>query len=273
MKKQLKKFPFVGLIPLLLTLITSSWVADGLKGEALFSGWHPVFEQWRIHTVLTSLVLFFLSFMWLYHYRRSFIGVRTLQQIKTTPCKALVLMVSKPNFGPLKKIFPLRIDANTELKGESLKDDIFALYEKDVQCNWRPILKGLIPHEQSLKYLYLIGSQTVDGVSGSFEVLEDVEFLIKRYFPHVKTFKSKEGVNFEDLEALIQVIYEAIKELKREELTEEDIVIDITGGQKTTSIAGAVVTLNSSVRFQYVQTNKPYDVISYDLTIQSETSI
>lgn len=58
-----------------------------------------------------------------------------------------------------------------------------------------------------------------------------------------------------------------------EKISEEDIIIDVTGGQKTTSIAGALVTLNSQVTFQYVQTNEPYNVVAYDVVIQSPVSI
>ncbi len=54
-------------------------------------------------------------------------------------------------------------------------------------------------------------------------------------------------------------------------MDEEDIIIDVTGGQKTTSIAGAVITLNSQVSFQYVQTNEPYKIMAYDVMIHSRT--
>ena len=44
--------------------------------------------------------------------------------------------------------------------------------------------------------------------------------------------------------------------------SEKEIIIEVTGGQKTTSIAGAAATLNNQVIFQYVQN------ISVDLWIK-----
>jgi hypothetical protein len=64
----------------------------------------------------------------------------------------------------------------------------------------------------------------------------------------------------------------ALEKLIQAGFNEQDIVIDITGGQKTTSIAGAVVTFNSQVTFQYVQTDDPYDVLIYDVVVRMPVS-
>ena len=48
-------------------------------------------------------------------------------------------------------------------------------------------------------------------------------------------------------------------------MSERDIMIDVTGGIKTASIAGASITFNSQVMFQYVQTQPPYEVYAYDV--------
>jgi len=209
------------------------------------------------------------AFLLLYHYRKSFLGIRSLQQVKTRSLEGLILLLSTPNHVPERFSFPITIkDRNgneATLKGQSLNHDIEELNK--VKWNWQQILRGLKPHQERLKYLYLIGS------TESFNYLDKAESFIKQYLPDITVIKANRPVNFEDLEALIKVIYRAIKDLKAYKLDEDEIIIDITGGQKVTSIAGAVVTLNSSVRFQYVQTNEPYEVISYDLTIQAEASI
>jgi hypothetical protein len=51
-------------------------------------------------------------------------------------------------------------------------------------------------------------------------------------------------------------------------MNERDIIIDVTGGFKTTSIAGASITFNSQVTFQYVQTLPPNEVYAYDVVYQ-----
>jgi hypothetical protein len=62
------------------------------------------------------------------------------------------------------------------------------------------------------------------------------------------------------------VLRQVIEAAKNEHLADRDIMIDVTGGQKTASIAGASVTLNNDVVFQYVQTGgDPPEVFAYDL--------
>lgn len=49
-----------------------------------------------------------------------------------------------------------------------------------------------------------------------------------------------------------------------------DIIIDATGGQKTTSIAAATITMKSHVDFQYVQTLGDNDVLQYKVKLLEE---
>jgi hypothetical protein len=46
-----------------------------------------------------------------------------------------------------------------------------------------------------------------------------------------------------------------------------DIVVDITGGTKICSVAGAVVSLGRGKRFQYVNT-ETYEIVEYDVTVE-----
>lgn len=265
--KQLKEFPWPSIIPLLLTIVASNWFADAfiklMDKKLSVSG-----DDW---TILISLVLFVISILWLYHYRKSFLGIRTLQQVKTKASRALILFLSTPNPEPESYSFPMKIISRDGieliLEGKSLSDDIEALNK--VRWNWQQILRGIKPHKDKLKYLYFIGSKDSESTKGSFNYLDAAITFIKQYCPDIKTYRADTPVDFEDLESLIDVIYQAIKRLKNEGSGEDDIIIDVTGGQKVTSIAGAVITLNSSIRFQYVQTNPPYEARAYDLTIQT----
>ena len=58
-----------------------------------------------------------------------------------------------------------------------------------------------------------------------------------------------------------------LREFRSKEYAEKDIMIDITGGQKPTSIVGAAMTFNLKIKAQYVQTNKPWGVRSYDVVL------
>jgi hypothetical protein len=49
---------------------------------------------------------------------------------------------------------------------------------------------------------------------------------------------------------------EAITFLKRQGMRESHITIDVTGGFKPTSVAGAMMTVSTNVVFQYVHTEE-----------------
>ncbi|MBI5780573.1 MAG: hypothetical protein HZA65_02745 [Rhodocyclales bacterium] len=64
---------------------------------------------------------------------------------------------------------------------------------------------------------------------------------------------------------IISLLNDLVNEAKEDGYQEKDIMIDITGGQKTASVAGALVTLHhSELEFQYVGTNAPYVTKSFN---------
>ncbi len=74
-----------------------------------------------------------------------------------------------------------------------------------------------------------------------------------------------QGWDFESFDELSRGILFLLKNLlKEKKYPEQDIMIDFTGGQKVTSVVAAAMTFNLDIKAQYVQTNPPCDVISYD---------
>lgn len=72
------------------------------------------------------------------------------------------------------------------------------------------------------------------------------------------------GIDFEDVEEVFNAIKEFYKNVKQKDFKEEHIIVDITGGQKTNSVAGAIATLARNRKFQYVST-RDKRVLSYDV--------
>ncbi|MDR4497190.1 MAG: hypothetical protein MRK02_04590 [Candidatus Scalindua sp.] len=60
-----------------------------------------------------------------------------------------------------------------------------------------------------------------------------------------------------------------IRKAEEKYISENEIMVDITGGQKPTSIVGISVTFNRKIKAQYVQTGDPYDVLSYDVILHN----
>jgi hypothetical protein len=77
----------------------------------------------------------------------------------------------------------------------------------------------------------------------------------------------RRGWNFEAFDDLSRALLEVIEFLRRQGASERDIMVDFTGGQKVTSVVAAAVTFNRPTKTQYVQTNRPYRVISYDVLL------
>ncbi|RVT47835.1 hypothetical protein EMM73_03530 [Rheinheimera sediminis] len=80
------------------------------------------------------------------------------------------------------------------------------------------------------------------------------------------------GINSADFEETSAAVFFAVHTLIQQQVTESDIVIDITGWQKHTSVAGVLVATVTDVHNQYVDTNSK-EVISYDFTFNDFTKL
>ena len=259
----------------LLVLVSGSWIADGVKGEALFADWSGFFAH-RAWGLSVAVGFFLVASFGLYRLRRAFANIQSLSWHKCDPHKSLILLVSTPTFGTELDAASrtLRFSGGTdiELSDDLHKDieELDALSKKNPSCrwNWQQMMRAIQPHvdpEKRLRRLHLIGS-----TDGSFRHLDSCKEWLKGYLPGVEITRDESGVNFGDFNAMVRRIQETIDKQKKGgkgkvKFTDKDIVIDVTGGTTTASIAGASTTLNTKVTFQYVQTNPPYEVFAYDV--------
>ena len=270
----------------LLVLSSGSWVADGIKGEVLFLDW---FGSWGLSV---AIFVFFAASGLLYRLRRAFANIQTLSEHECDPHKSLILLVSTPTLGIEldAKSRMLRFDKTKfnipkeiikSLDGQilpswiqiplsnNLHRDIESL-DKLPRWNWQQMMRAIRPHiapEDRLLRLHLIGST---GGRGSLGHLDSCKKWLKGYLPGVEITRDELGVDFGKFNAMVQHIQKVIDEQKKGgkgkvKFTDKDIVIDVTGGTTTASIAGASTTLNTKVTFQYVDTNDPDKVSAYDV--------
>jgi hypothetical protein len=274
MIRALKTLPLRATLLAFSTIISGGLAVDALKGEVVFEGWFPALKDYKIYVTILILFLFGASLILLVYYRKDFI-IRTLAQTSCTSHNYLILSLTAPNTkivdmpSPFK--FPLTLSdkkGNTAtLNGTDLKGDINELNKLDY-WNWQQVMRGIEPHA-NLKYVYIIGSKDSAKMQGSSRFLKEAELLINQYHPKASIQCLNTPVDFEDFDELVNALEEAIRFLKEHGAQEKDIIIDVTGGQKTASIAGAVVTLTRETTFQYVRTNPKYndvrDVLAYDV--------
>jgi len=80
-----------------------------------------------------------------------------------------------------------------------------------------------------------------------------------------KIIEIKNAGDFEKAKNVYDFLENTYEELKKEGFKEDDIVFDVTGGQKVIAIAGAMFAIPNDRHLQYVSTND-YSVKHYDLT-------
>ena len=270
----LKDTPWLALILAMVAVLLSE-VGGGILDEILKSLAH--ISIWLKLMIIVSIIFFLV--VWLYHLRNTFFPFRTLSRHPCEGHEGLVLLLSDSNILVDIKSFPLTIKNSAGqqavLAGESLEEDIKALnLLTKPWWNWQQLLRGLAPHQKTLKIVYLIGSKDTKDEKGevikkgSGKDIDNAAKLVHKYFLEAEIKKLEEAVDFEDLDEIVKYVNKCIAYIRKMEIEEKDIIIDVTGGMKTTSIAGAIVTMNrKATTFQYVQTIPPYKTVAYDLKI------
>ena len=158
----------------LLVLVSGSWIADGVKGEALFADWSGFFAH-RAWGLSVAVGFFLVASFGLYRLRRAFANIQSLSWHKCDPHKSLILLVSTPTFGfeldPESRT--LRFDKEEIKLTDKLHDDIESLGKLSRRWNWQQMMRAIQPHivdsEKRLLRLHLIGST---GARGSFGHLD-----------------------------------------------------------------------------------------------------
>jgi hypothetical protein len=275
----LKRIPWKGILAVVGTVLTGGLAADAVQGAYIGNGWFQFYGSkppfwWVAWSIPASCSLFGLFLYKLYVHRSEFQYVRSLrQQVCGRGYKGVIFLLSSP-FGKEVTVtfndepFGVKV-GDTTLPSGDLSADIQSLDR--CRWSWQQFLRGIRPHINTLEMVYLVGSS---GESGSFQSLGHAANLLASYKYDVKIELHPEPVDFENFVNLQKAIMRGADLMIKGDLRihEEDVIIDVTGGQKTTSIAGAAVTLSKSVAFQYVQTNKPNEVIEYDLEMRSPVS-
>jgi len=129
--------------------------------------------------------------------------------------------------------------------------------------SWRMPLEAIKYHKPKLERVVVI---TSDKSSKHFNAFKE---LVKEVFGKEVSdmLVEKKVKSFENIKELFNALNEIYKELREDKFRDRDTIIDITGGQKTSSVAAAFMTAYYSDReFEYVST-EDYTVKSYDVRL------
>lgn len=167
-----------------------------------------------------------------------------------------------------KKMIPQKIkQMTTQLNARiPVEKDIREVESLIKETNWKIPLRAVQHHIKTLEKVYAITSKdsnrenkTQPGSHGEFPFFKDVFELLFRGKIVIEEF-TKSGIDFEDIDQSFKTI-ESFYENQSGKRINKKIVVDVTGGQKTNSIGGALATLSLGRKFQYVSTT--------DLTVKS----
>jgi hypothetical protein len=227
----------------MLFAVSVSWFGDSF----------PI-QKWEEHNFISGLIAFILmlSATWLFNASKSSLcEVNILDEKEFQPHKAVVTLLSElpPQF--IKELQTATKDLEADIQKGGLMS----------RLNWRQQLR-MLAKNTDLETIYVISSQ-----EKSCKQLGIYIELINNYRENVRVVPiMEEGIDFENLKQVTKAIQKAINEATKI-YDKTEIAIDITGGQKTASIAAANYTLqHRELEFFYVaqDENEQTKIISYN---------
>ncbi|WP_448593211.1 hypothetical protein [Thermoflexus hugenholtzii] len=243
-----------------------------LSGDLAASAAWEMISEGSIRGIY-SLYLFvfvfimFISALILYNFRHRFLRIHSYMR-KGNPGarRGILLFLSKPN-RPVKinlssnKLVLSEGDNYLEInKGEQLADFVSRLADSWLRgWNWVQIFRGLIPHATWLEYIFVIYSEE------SMKFKDDIETLLSLFLYNKAEIIVDGSYDFNIVDSVRDGLRKGVQEGLQRGLQKKDLVIDITGGTKLTSIAGTLYGVEEGILLQYVSTMEPYDLIYYDI--------
>lgn len=264
-----------------LTLMLGSWAADAW--ESNLREWYTGFQglfNWK--WVVT--VLFIGSILTLRFFKNRFFPPRTkeLKKRGIEQRKHLIQFLSDIHGVEEKQsAIPGWFNPTWSLESDLESLEAIKTNEPWKRWSWEMSLRGIHQHLYTVETVTLVCSQSSIRLVPYFVALcrkyydfKDIRFFVyalkqnRAVLLNASDITGKEevcGFDFEEFDNLYEALHSLLKVLKRRKIREQDIMIDITGGQKPNSVVGAALTFQTKLMFQYVRTNEPHSIVTYDV--------
>ena len=238
-----------GLILVLLSLI-AGWIPDGLTAIVFDGEREKGIKMLSFSLVLLALLLLF---GWWVSKRGNFdVNVKRPEKKKV-----LILFLS-----------PVR---GREEDLALLKELSFQAVDSSPFRSWEMPLRAVAYHAEKLEKLIVLTSPQSSQQFPLFKRLLTSFFKENlRLLPILERAEEVRVNDFEDIEEVFGALNAIYKRLVKEGYKDKDVMLDVTGGQKTVSIAGAFMTLYRGREFQYISTNDKENIKSYDVEFVPE---
>lgn len=266
-----------------------------LSGNLAASAFWEILNSWSCWTTENfplrnlSLIAFFCAMVAvLYLQRGKFFLIHTLAE-KAEPRRHLILFLSllPPKLAAAGGA-PEQIALTGNLDNDLKILESHKLGASPVFWSWEMPLRAIRHHLQKLESLTVVCSKESQRQADLFfhicceyQQLKHLRFYLlaqRHNLPglleitpvSLPVIYAYEGWNFEDFHDLQRGFDFLLAEFARRGYPEQEIMIDFTSGQKVTSVVATAMTFNRRIKAEYVQTNEPWDVLSYDVFLTSK---
>jgi hypothetical protein len=248
-------------------------------------------------TVLVGILLIILGFMWQFRQNTSRYRKFTTRQLKPMQAGQRPVLIMPLSF-VRSLCIPSFVTISTDLKHDleqlaAHKQEQYRQGKSRIDFwSWEQTLRGIYHNVQNdgpLSHLILLGSKEsahqllffITKVLQHYTVLKHIRIQLYlndtlnllEFDPAIPTLQEQHGFDFEDFDGLTHAFGNLLEKLGEEGVSTNDIQIDVTGGQKPTSIVASAVTFLSNASNQYVSTNPKcwdaskleYEVLGYNV--------
>ncbi|MDQ7012059.1 MAG: hypothetical protein Q9M29_09580 [Mariprofundaceae bacterium] len=232
-----------------LVVVGFSLLALGWFGDAVYRMWFSALPAWASLFPFGVVMLVALAFS------------RVRPELKpeisehlAAPARAMLLFLSP-----------------TELPE---KDRTYSASDMPERDSWEMPLSAVRHHWQrgQLEWVYVIPSADTGQSRGTWVLLDRFRRLLADVsgVPQEHIINHPDhahGVNFESAGELYRAVNQGLADLFSRGVRAEDIVIDVTGGQKMPAVLGGIAGLGEGLRIQYVSTHDKRP-LEYNITMK-----
>ncbi|NTW83694.1 MAG: hypothetical protein HGB36_10065 [Chlorobiaceae bacterium] len=243
----------VAVIYAALVFIAVGWLPQGIA-DLVECNWQE--SCWLIcsYKFLTSVAILGL-FAW--QLQRVSREDDKLEVKKQTPAEVKALGIFLSTIGKEDHL----IQAEINRIERSLKDNTISM-ATFLDKQWEMPLIAIRYHQRRLETLYVF---TSEGEKGSAVLMPVFKQVVESLYPSLKIeVLEPKGIDYEDVKQVFNKVETFYEMAKNDGYAENEIIIDVTGGQKPNTIAASIATLVSGRKFQYISTGSK-EAFAYDV--------
>lgn len=270
-----RHFSFKVLFYVFLLFIAAAWLPQ-ILGECLeevIKRLQPRLYEWGNVWLWKLLIIMIILGFFVYLARKMVKHKGKITVVAEDFCSGKVLAIFLSPLGRVTpeekgKIIQLKEEIRAGAGGAGSRAELRRLIEKS---NWKMSLLAIEHHRNTLTEVVAItsidegspGHPQHPGSNHDFPLFKEVFEILLDKENFVKEF-GEGAIDFEEAGDAFEAIDRFYEEQTNRGIKKGQIVIDITGGKKTSSIGGALATLSLGRKFQYVSTTDE-EVKSYDI--------